>query len=60
MQEGHGSADVVNIRQIPGQEFSDDQVLVRVRAASVNAFDYGLVRGGRLVSVLAKQPHLDK
>jgi NADPH:quinone reductase-like Zn-dependent oxidoreductase len=54
VQEGQGSADVLQIRQIPVPELSDDQVLVRVRAASVTALDYGLVRAGWLVTVFAK------
>ncbi len=54
VQEGQGSADVLQIRQIPVPQIADDQLLVRVRAASVNAFDYGLVRGGWLLTVIAK------
>lgn len=54
VQEGHGSADVLQLRQIPVPQFSDDQVLVRVRSASVNAFDYGLVRGGWLLTAILK------
>jgi NADPH:quinone reductase-like Zn-dependent oxidoreductase len=54
VQEGQGSADVLQIRQIPVPQIADDQLLVRVRAASVNALDYGLVRGGRLLTVMAK------
>ncbi|HAF11727.1 MAG TPA: NAD(P)-dependent alcohol dehydrogenase [Chloroflexi bacterium] len=54
VQEGQGSADVLQIRQIPVPQLRDDQLLVRVHAASVNAFDYGLVRAGWLVTVFAK------
>src|SRR5205814_5199406 len=54
VQEGEGSADVLQIRQVPVPELSDDQVLVRVHAASVNAFDYGLIQAGWLLRVFAK------
>ena len=54
VQEGFGSADVLHLRHVPIPDPDDDAVLVRVHATSINFFDYGLVRNGRLVSVIAK------
>lgn len=54
VQEGQGSADVLQLRQIPIPEPGDDQVLVRIHAASVNAFDHGLVKAGWLVSAFVR------
>ena len=54
VQEGHGSADVLHIRQVPRPELLDDRVLVRVRAASVNALDWHSVHGGMLMELAAK------
>jgi len=59
VQEGSGSADVLHLREIDRPELPDDRVLVRVRAASVNALDWHTVHGGRLVSAvgfLLRQP----
>jgi NADPH:quinone reductase-like Zn-dependent oxidoreductase len=52
VQEGSGTADVLQLREIDRPAITPDQVLVRVRAASVNAADYHTVHGGRLVSVV--------
>ena len=54
VQEGAGSADAVHLREMPIPELDDDRVLLRVRAASINASDYHTVRGGRLVSVVGR------
>ncbi len=54
VQEGHGSADVLHIRQVPVPELADDQLLVHVHAASITALDYGLVGAGWLVTVIAR------
>ena len=51
-QEGSGSADVLSLREVERPAITPDQVLVRVRAASVNAADYHTVHGGRLVSIV--------
>jgi len=59
VQEGSGSADVLHLRDIQRPDLPDDRVLVRVRAASVNALDWHTVHGGRLVSAvgfLLRQP----
>ena len=54
VQEGTGSADVIHIREIPVPEIDPGRVLVRVRAASVNALDWHTVHGGFLLTVIAK------
>ena len=52
VQEGYGTADVLHLREIAKPAISDDQVLVRVRAASVNALDWHSVHGGQLVRAI--------
>jgi NADPH:quinone reductase-like Zn-dependent oxidoreductase len=52
VQEGYGTADVLHLREIARPAITDDQVLVRVRAASVNALDWHTVHGGRLVGMI--------
>src|SRR5438132_8518384 len=41
----YGSADVLELEDIDKPAVNDDGVLVRVRAASVNAFDWHIMRG---------------
>jgi len=41
----YGSPDVLALEEVDKPVVMDDQVLVRVRAASVNAFDWHLLRG---------------
>jgi NADPH:quinone reductase-like Zn-dependent oxidoreductase len=53
VQEGSRSADVLHLREIDRPAVTDDIVLVRVRAASVNALDWHTVHGGRLVFAIA-------
>ena len=43
VQQGYGSADVLELREIALPAVADDGVLVRVHAASVNALDSHLV-----------------
>src|SRR3989454_9819930 len=45
VQTGYGSLDVFQLREIDKPAVDDDGVLVRVRAASVNALDWHLMRG---------------
>ncbi len=45
VQTGYGSTDVFELREIEKPAVDDDGVLVRVRAASVNALDWHLMRG---------------
>jgi NADPH:quinone reductase-like Zn-dependent oxidoreductase len=52
VQEGYGSADVLQLRDIDKPVVTDNSVLVRVRAASVNALDWHTVHGGRLVRMI--------
>jgi NADPH:quinone reductase-like Zn-dependent oxidoreductase len=53
VQEGSGSADVLHLREIDKPVVTDGSVLVRVRAASVNALDWHSVHGGRMISAVA-------
>ena len=51
VQNGYGSPDVLELRDIDPPAVSDDTVRVRIRAASINAFDWGMLR--RVVHVIA-------
>jgi NADPH:quinone reductase-like Zn-dependent oxidoreductase len=53
VQRGYGSADVLTIEHIDVPSISDDEVLVRVRAASVNHADWVTVSGTPLIARLA-------
>ena len=54
VQEGSGSADVLQLREIAAPPIADDLVVVKVHAASVNAADYHMVRGAAIVRVIRK------
>jgi NADPH:quinone reductase-like Zn-dependent oxidoreductase len=43
VQQGYGSAEVLELREVEKPAVADDCVLVRVRAASINAADYHLI-----------------
>ena len=45
VQEEYGGPDKLELRDIPTPEVGDDDVLVRVRAASLNALDWRVMRG---------------
>jgi NADPH:quinone reductase-like Zn-dependent oxidoreductase len=45
VQEEYGSPDTLELREIEKPELDDDGVLVRVRAASLNALDWRVLRG---------------
>ena len=45
VRDRYGSPDVLELREIDKPEIGDDGILVRVRAASVNAVDWHLMRG---------------
>jgi NADPH:quinone reductase-like Zn-dependent oxidoreductase len=45
VHERYGSPDVLELRDIDTPVVDDDSVLVRVRAASVNAYDWHMMRG---------------
>ena len=53
VQEGSGSADVLHVRTVERPVVTDDRVLVRVHAASVNAADWHMVHGGPVVRAVA-------
>jgi len=52
VQDGSGSADVLRLRQIETPRVTDDDLLVRVHAASVNAAGYHVVHGAWIVRVI--------
>ena len=54
VQEGGGSADALHLRRIERPVVADDRVLVKVRAASVNAADYHMVHGALIVGAIAR------
>src|SRR6267142_3204520 len=54
VQEGTGSADVLHLREVARPADEDGRVLVRVRAASVNALDWHTVHGGLLLKIISK------
>jgi NADPH:quinone reductase-like Zn-dependent oxidoreductase len=59
VQHGSGSADVLQLREIDKPVVTAGGVLIRVRAASVNALDWHSVHGGKMiqaVSTLMRQP----
>ena len=51
----HGSADVLKLEDVEKPVPKDDQVLIKVRAASLNPLDWRLMRGEpKIIRVLAK------
>ena len=54
VQEGYGSADTLYVRDIPMPELMEGRVLVRMRAASVNALDWHTTHGGLLLEIISK------
>lgn len=53
-QDRYGSPDVLRLRDVPRPEIGDDGVLVRVRAVSLNAVDWHLMRGAPFVARLGE------
>ena len=47
VQDGYGPPEVLEVRDVEKPEVDDDGVLVRVRATSVNPYDWHVVRGQR-------------
>jgi NADPH:quinone reductase-like Zn-dependent oxidoreductase len=54
IQEGSGSADVLHVRDVEAPLLTDDSVLVKVHATSVNAADYHVLRGAPIVRLVGK------
>jgi NADPH:quinone reductase-like Zn-dependent oxidoreductase len=54
VQEGYGSADALHVRDIPRPELTEGRVLLRMRAASVNALDWHTTHGGLLLEIVSK------
>jgi NADPH:quinone reductase-like Zn-dependent oxidoreductase len=54
VQEGRGSADALHLRDVPVPELLEGRVLVRMRAASVNALDWHTTHGGRILEIAGK------
>ena len=54
VQEGYGSADALHLRDVPRPELMQGRVLMRMRAASVNALDWHTAHGGLLLEIAAK------
>jgi len=53
VQERYGSPDVLSLWEVPEPVPADDEVLVEVRAASVNARDWHIMRGDPYLARLA-------
>ena len=53
VQEVYGSPDVLELRDVDPPVVTDDGVLVRVRAASVNPADWHIMRGTPYIARLA-------
>jgi NADPH:quinone reductase-like Zn-dependent oxidoreductase len=45
VREKYGSPDVLELRSVARPVIDDDSVLIRVRAASINAYDWHMLRG---------------
>src|SRR5438552_19179344 len=54
VQKGYGTADVLHVEEVEKPVVTDDRVLIRVRAASLNALDYHSVHGGVFMQLAAK------
>ena len=50
VQEEYGGLEVLKVAELPVPHPGPDQVLVRVRAASINEWDQGLMRGTPIVN----------
>jgi NADPH:quinone reductase-like Zn-dependent oxidoreductase len=54
VQEGRGSADALHVRDIPRPELAEGRVIVKMRAASVNALDWHTTHGGLILEIASK------
>lgn len=50
VRERYGSPDVLQLKDVDKPAIDDDSALVRVRAASVNAYDWHVMRGAPLIA----------
>jgi NADPH:quinone reductase-like Zn-dependent oxidoreductase len=50
VRERYGSPDVLQLKDVDKPVIDDDTALVRVRAASVNAYDWHMMRGAPLIA----------
>ena len=48
--EAYGSADVLEVKDIPKPDIDGDRVLIRIRAASANPYDWHFMRGLPLIA----------
>jgi len=53
VQEGRGSADSLHLREVPVPALTEGRVLLRMRAASVNALDWHSTHGGLLLDIIS-------
>jgi len=54
VQDRYGSADVLRVRTVPRPDIGDDGILVRVKAVSLNAADWHLMRGAPFIARLGQ------
>ena len=50
VRHSYGSPDVLRLEDVDTPAFGDDSVLLRVRAASLNAYDWHMMRGAPLLA----------
>ena len=50
VQNGYGSTEHVSVKEVERPRINDDQVLVKVRASSVNAGDLFTVKGSPAIA----------
>src|SRR2546427_4961591 len=48
--EAYGSADILEVKDVPKPDVDADRVLIRVRAASANPYDWHFMRGLPLIA----------
>src|SRR2546428_13952012 len=48
--KAYGSADILEVKDVPKPDVDGDRVLIRVRAASANPYDWHFMRGLPLIA----------